>query len=184
MADILRNGSFRKSISGAEVQAKDVRKLKPGQWLNDEVLNFYAVMLNKCAGPLRLRADVVSAGPKRTTSSTIKRARPLLQACRRLASSCASTSSPRSSTAPSRSKATSRSAAGPKRCAPPWPHPADLARSTSSRSIGSSCPSTSIKPTGSVLRSTSGRSDSSSSIRWAAGTRTSSQCVCTRRCFG
>ena len=56
VADILRDNSFRKSIPGAEVQAKDVRKLRPGTWLNDEILNFYAVMLNKCAGllsPLR-----------------------------------------------------------------------------------------------------------------------------------
>ena len=48
VADILRDSNFRKSIPGAEVQAKDVRKLKPGTWLNDEILNFYAVMLNKC----------------------------------------------------------------------------------------------------------------------------------------
>ena len=68
MADILRDNSFRKSIPGAEVQAKDVRKLRPGTWLNDEILNFYAVMLNKCAGlpnPLRSSSQPVQGVRRR-----------------------------------------------------------------------------------------------------------------------
>lgn len=34
------------SMTGAQVAAKDIRLLKPGKWLNDEVINFYAILIN------------------------------------------------------------------------------------------------------------------------------------------
>lgn len=33
------------TIAGAEVNDKDIRKLLPGQWLNDEVINFYGNLI-------------------------------------------------------------------------------------------------------------------------------------------
>jgi Ulp1 family protease len=33
------------TLPSAEVAAKDISKLLPGQWLNDEVINFYGVMV-------------------------------------------------------------------------------------------------------------------------------------------
>ena len=33
------------SITGAQVEAHDLRKLQPGQWLNDEVINFYGTLV-------------------------------------------------------------------------------------------------------------------------------------------
>ena len=33
------------SITGAQVEGHDIRKLQPGQWLNDEVINFYGTLI-------------------------------------------------------------------------------------------------------------------------------------------
>jgi sentrin-specific protease 1 len=49
---IMANASFVSTMPGAEVTNRDIRKLGPSSWLNDEVINFYAVMINMCAaGP-------------------------------------------------------------------------------------------------------------------------------------
>ncbi|PKI82591.1 Ulp1 peptidase [Malassezia vespertilionis] len=41
----LRQSSFMASITGAQVGAHDLAKLRPGQWLNDEVINFYGALI-------------------------------------------------------------------------------------------------------------------------------------------
>lgn len=44
--DILRNPQWKVSIPGAAAENRDIVKLKPGQWLNDETIAFYMTMLN------------------------------------------------------------------------------------------------------------------------------------------
>ena len=44
---LLRKDGVLSTMPGAEVTAKDMRKLKPSTWLNDEVINFYVIMINK-----------------------------------------------------------------------------------------------------------------------------------------
>lgn len=39
-------GTVISAITGAEVAGKDMIKLRPSQWLNDEIINFYGVMIN------------------------------------------------------------------------------------------------------------------------------------------
>lgn len=41
----LRDSAFKSSMAGAEVIAKDLRRLQGKQWLNDEVITFYSVLL-------------------------------------------------------------------------------------------------------------------------------------------
>lgn len=50
--EAMRKEGVISTMPGAEVTARDIRKLGPGQWLNDEVINFYAVLLNVCVGLL------------------------------------------------------------------------------------------------------------------------------------
>lgn len=56
----LQNPSFSAKCLREEVKAPDLRRLKSGQWLNDEVINFYGALLQK-------RADdsLEGKGPKR-----------------------------------------------------------------------------------------------------------------------
>lgn len=42
----LRTPGVVSSLPAAEVSQKDLVKLAPGEWLNDEVINFYGVMVN------------------------------------------------------------------------------------------------------------------------------------------
>lgn len=42
----IRDRSFKASKGAAEVSATSLSRLKPGQWLNDEVVNFYAELIN------------------------------------------------------------------------------------------------------------------------------------------
>ncbi|GAA5850758.1 hypothetical protein JCM8547_009081 [Rhodosporidiobolus lusitaniae] len=41
-----RNRHYQSTMKGAEVIAHDLRKLRPGDWLNDEVINFVGVLIN------------------------------------------------------------------------------------------------------------------------------------------
>ena len=42
----LSDSAFDVSMPGAQVQAKDIRKLKGLSWINDEIITFYAIMIN------------------------------------------------------------------------------------------------------------------------------------------
>jgi sentrin-specific protease 1 len=46
VTETLRQNGIISTLPGAEVSAKDIRKLQGLQWLNDEVITFYAIMLN------------------------------------------------------------------------------------------------------------------------------------------
>jgi hypothetical protein len=45
----LKNGRFISKCVREQVESKDLRLLNPGQWLNDEVINFYMAMLQERA---------------------------------------------------------------------------------------------------------------------------------------
>ena len=49
----LANPKFNSAIFGGEVQSKDLRRLRKGTWLNDEVITFYSCMINERAKPVR-----------------------------------------------------------------------------------------------------------------------------------
>lgn len=49
----MTNPRFNSSIFGGEVASKDLRRLRPGTWLNDEVITFYSCMINERAKPVR-----------------------------------------------------------------------------------------------------------------------------------
>ncbi len=49
----MSNPKFNSSIFGGEVQSKDLRRLRAGTWLNDEVITFYSCMINERAKPVR-----------------------------------------------------------------------------------------------------------------------------------
>ncbi|CEH14603.1 Protease, Ulp1 family [Ceraceosorus bombacis] len=54
---ILADSTFEKQISGAIVNNRNLQRLKPGQWLDDESINFYAVLINNRSNDMReLRA--------------------------------------------------------------------------------------------------------------------------------
>ncbi len=38
------------SVGRVQVSARDISKLKPGQWLNDEIINFYVNLIQLRAG--------------------------------------------------------------------------------------------------------------------------------------
>ena len=42
----LAKASFVSELPGASVSSHDVRKLRGSQWLNDEVITFYAILIN------------------------------------------------------------------------------------------------------------------------------------------
>lgn len=46
MAATLRNPHFKIEIGADEVHASSVQRLKPGVWLNDEVVNGYTQLMN------------------------------------------------------------------------------------------------------------------------------------------
>ncbi|KAL7420314.1 hypothetical protein Q5752_005283 [Cryptotrichosporon argae] len=41
--------SFRRAVGNADVQHKSLQRLKPGQWLDDEIINFYGQMVSERA---------------------------------------------------------------------------------------------------------------------------------------
>jgi sentrin-specific protease 1 len=41
----MRNRSIKSKFASQQVVHDDIRRLKPGEWLNDEVINFYGAML-------------------------------------------------------------------------------------------------------------------------------------------
>lgn len=43
---VLRQSGTISSLPGAEVESKDIVRLRPSQWLNDEIMTFYGVMIN------------------------------------------------------------------------------------------------------------------------------------------
>ena len=45
------------TLPGAEVSARDLALLKPTTWLNDEVINFYGVMVNIRSAAAKARRD-------------------------------------------------------------------------------------------------------------------------------
>jgi len=51
--DAMANPKFNSSIFGGEVANRDLRRLRPGTWLNDEVITFYSCMINERAKPVR-----------------------------------------------------------------------------------------------------------------------------------
>jgi hypothetical protein len=55
--DVLSSSRFVSTLPGAEVSSKDIRKLKGLQWLNDEVITFYSIMIN-------LRSRLAEASPE------------------------------------------------------------------------------------------------------------------------
>lgn len=63
----LVNDTFRQhgkiaSIPGAGVESHDIQKLSPGQWLNDEVINFYLKLIERRSGiASQKRADAIQA---------------------------------------------------------------------------------------------------------------------------
>lgn len=63
----LSDRSLLVKIPGGEVSAKDMSLLKPGKWLNDEVINFYGIMINarsKEAEELRKQDEKENEGAK------------------------------------------------------------------------------------------------------------------------
>lgn len=51
------------TLPAAEVSQKDIIKLRPGEWLNDEVINFYGVMVNIRSANAKARRDKGFAEP-------------------------------------------------------------------------------------------------------------------------
>ncbi|PWZ02668.1 cysteine proteinase [Testicularia cyperi] len=58
----LRKQGMIADIPGAEVNDRDIQKLRPGQWLNDEVINFYGnLILQRANEADRRRQEAISA---------------------------------------------------------------------------------------------------------------------------
>ena len=57
MTETLRSRGIISSLPAAEVASKDISKLLPGEWLNDEVINFYGVMVNRRGAAAKQRRD-------------------------------------------------------------------------------------------------------------------------------
>jgi len=57
IADTLRARGMISSLPGAEVEGKDIVKLRAGEWLNDEVINFYGVMVRLRSEEAKKRRD-------------------------------------------------------------------------------------------------------------------------------
>ncbi|PWN40155.1 cysteine proteinase [Ceraceosorus guamensis] len=63
---ILADSTFEKQISGAIVNNRNLQRLRPGQWLDDESINFYAVLINNRSNDMReLRAAALEGERKR-----------------------------------------------------------------------------------------------------------------------
>lgn len=54
---VLRTPGVISTLPAAEVSQKDIVKLLPGEWLNDEVINFYGVMVNLRSTAAKTRRD-------------------------------------------------------------------------------------------------------------------------------
>lgn len=63
IAAVLRTPGVIASLPSAEVSNKDIVKLRPGEWLNDEVINFYGVMVNIRSSSAKARRDKGFAEP-------------------------------------------------------------------------------------------------------------------------
>lgn len=50
----LKSPSFESTLPGAQVQSKDIKKLKGLSWLNDEVITFYSVLINQRSNRVEL----------------------------------------------------------------------------------------------------------------------------------
>jgi sentrin-specific protease 1 len=54
----LRDRGFKKAITGAEATHRNIQRLQPGKWLDDEVINFHMVLINtRNADMLQRRAS-------------------------------------------------------------------------------------------------------------------------------
>jgi len=60
---VLRTNGVIAQLPAAEVSGKDIVKLAPGQWLNDEVINFYGVMVNLRSAAAKARREKGFAEP-------------------------------------------------------------------------------------------------------------------------
>jgi Ulp1 family protease len=60
---VLRTPGMIASLPAAEVAGKDIVKLSPAQWLNDEIINFYGVMVNLRSAAAKTRRDKGFAEP-------------------------------------------------------------------------------------------------------------------------
>lgn len=59
--DVFSDRSFSSKIDGASVEYKDIVRLRGLQWLNDEIITFYAQMLNMRAAAAEADADANGA---------------------------------------------------------------------------------------------------------------------------
>ena len=57
--------SWSEALPGAGVTSHDIQKLQPGTWLNDEVINFYIVMILKRSALAAEKRTEGSAAQKR-----------------------------------------------------------------------------------------------------------------------
>lgn len=55
----LKNPRFVSKVAREQVEAKDLRLLGPGQWLNDEVINFYMSLLQERSNRETIKVDGV-----------------------------------------------------------------------------------------------------------------------------
>lgn len=53
----MRTRGIISSLPGAEVEYKDIVKLRAGEWLNDEIINFYGVMVRIRSEEAKKRRD-------------------------------------------------------------------------------------------------------------------------------
>lgn len=60
---VLKTPGVISTLPAAEVAQKDIVKLLPGEWLNDEVINFYGVMVNRRSAEAKARRDKKLAEP-------------------------------------------------------------------------------------------------------------------------
>lgn len=60
---VLKTPGVISSLPAAEVAQKDIIKLMPGEWLNDEIINFYGVMVNRRSADAKARRDKQLAEP-------------------------------------------------------------------------------------------------------------------------